>query len=330
MQEHPFAVFIRILGRGKKGSRSLTQTEAREAMRMVLAGEVEKEQLGAFLMLIRVKEESPEELAGFVQAARDSLPSSQTRVSVTIDWPCYAGKRRHLPWFILAALLLAGQGKRILMHGIRGNKDDRVYAEDAIRALGLPVCGHLDEAAEQLDLCQFAFIPLQVLSSPLQKIIELRQLLGLRSPVNTLLRMLNPLAAPYTVQGIFHPGYLQIHQAAGKLLEQPHMIVFRGEGGEGERNPDASCQVLSLHQGEEEACDWQPFFERRHSRPEQLDVDCLASLWRGQHDDEYGRAAVIATTALILRLLQPGKDILTAESEAKVLWQQRDTGILSG
>jgi anthranilate phosphoribosyltransferase len=49
--EHPFAEFIRILGKGKNGSRPLTQDEAYQAMRMILAGEVEEIQLGAFLML---------------------------------------------------------------------------------------------------------------------------------------------------------------------------------------------------------------------------------------------------------------------------------------
>ena len=49
--QHPFAPFVRILGRGKQGSRSLTQDEAYQAMSMIVAGEVEPLQLGAFLML---------------------------------------------------------------------------------------------------------------------------------------------------------------------------------------------------------------------------------------------------------------------------------------
>jgi anthranilate phosphoribosyltransferase len=63
---HPFARFIAILGRGRNLSRALTVEEAEEAMSMILAGEVLPEQLGAFLMLLRMKEESASELAGFV------------------------------------------------------------------------------------------------------------------------------------------------------------------------------------------------------------------------------------------------------------------------
>ena len=69
-QEHPFAPYLRILGKGKTGTRSLTQDEARIAFEMILSGDTEPLQIGAFLMLLRVKEETAEELAGFVQACR--------------------------------------------------------------------------------------------------------------------------------------------------------------------------------------------------------------------------------------------------------------------
>ncbi|KWV84667.1 hypothetical protein PFLmoz3_05705 [Pseudomonas fluorescens] len=57
-QEHPFAQFVRILGKGKRGARNLTREEAREAMGMLLDEKVEDTQLGAFLMLLRHKEEA--------------------------------------------------------------------------------------------------------------------------------------------------------------------------------------------------------------------------------------------------------------------------------
>ena len=51
--EHPFAQYIQMLGKGRKGSRDLTQHEAQQALEMILAGKVEPVQLGAFLMLMR-------------------------------------------------------------------------------------------------------------------------------------------------------------------------------------------------------------------------------------------------------------------------------------
>ena len=94
--EHPFAQFVRILGKGKRGARGLTREEAREAMGMLLDDKVEDTQLGAFLMLLRHKEESAEELAGFTEAIRSRLAAPGIRVD--LDWPSYAGKKRHLPW----------------------------------------------------------------------------------------------------------------------------------------------------------------------------------------------------------------------------------------
>ncbi len=325
MHEHPFAPYIRILGRGKKGARSLTREEAREAMTMILAGEVSDVQLGAFLMLIRVKEESPEELAGFVEAARHSLSREGLLPRADIDWPCYAGKRRHLPWYLLAARLLAQNGHRIVLHGVRGNKDDRLYAEDAARACGLPVCGDFDDVGRELDDQGLAFVPLEVVSPQLKAILDLRRFFGLRSPINTLLRMLNPFSAPYMLQGIFHPGYLTIHQAAGHLLEQPHMVVFRGEGGEAERNPDAPCRVHELHEGETRETDWPALFERRHGRPGRLDASRLDAVWRGEVDDEYARGAITGTVALVLRLLDPACSPADAIDEAGRLWRERST-----
>ncbi|MEB2632061.1 hypothetical protein SOP94_27110, partial [Peribacillus frigoritolerans] len=113
--EHPFAQFVRILGKGKRGARDLTRGEAREAMGMVLDDQVEDTQLGAFLMLLRHKEESAEEMAGFTEALRARLQAPA--LNVDLDWPTYAGKKRHLPWYLLAAKCLAQNGVRIFMHG---------------------------------------------------------------------------------------------------------------------------------------------------------------------------------------------------------------------
>src|SRR3546814_14228510 len=81
---------------------------------MLLDGKVEDAQLGAFLMLLRHKEESPDELAGFTQAVRERVQAPT--IPVDIDWPTYAGKKRHLPWYLLAAKCLAANGIRILLH----------------------------------------------------------------------------------------------------------------------------------------------------------------------------------------------------------------------
>ena len=322
--EHTFAQYVRILGRGKKGSRSLTKDEAFAAMQMILNGEVEDVQLGAFLMLLRVKEESPEELAGFVSAARASLPTPNSPIDIDLDWSSYAGKRRHLPWFILAALMLAENNTKILMHGTAGRRDNRIYTPDVMALFGITNCPSLDEASNQIASQNIAFISLEHFSPELKQIMELRSLLGLRSPINTLLRILNPLGAPHLMQGTFHPGYRPIHQQAAIHLEQAHLAVFKGEGGECERNPDGDCEVFSVHHGVASEEIWPAAFKKRHLKDETMDINRLLQVWQGEVDDEYGVAAVIGTAAIALRMMGKAESIEDATAQSQAMWEKRD------
>lgn len=228
--EHPFAQFVRIVGKGKNGARSLTYDEAYQAFKMILNNEVLDVQLGAFLMLLRVKEESVDELAGFVQATRDSLNFSPLQVD--LDWSSYAGKRKHYPWFLLAALTLAHHGYRIVMHGAAGHTLNRVYTEQVLEYLGHPICQNQDDVEQQLQQRQFAYMPLEVISPVLSELISLRNVMGLRSPIHTLARLINPFNAPATLQAIFHPAYRSSHQQAAFKLGYLNSAVIKGEGGE--------------------------------------------------------------------------------------------------
>ena len=147
-EEHPFAAYVRILARGKTKSRPFTEEEAEAAMAMILADQVRPEQLGAFLMLLRFKEETPEEITGFVRGARSTIKLPGTPPLVDLDWSSYAGKRRQLPWFLLSVLLLSQNGIRIFMHGTEGHTPGRLYTSEALKALGLPIAGKLRVAIQ--------------------------------------------------------------------------------------------------------------------------------------------------------------------------------------
>ncbi len=321
--EHPFAEYIRILGKGKKGSRPLTQDEAYAAMKMIIEDQVQPIQLGAFLMLMRVKEETPEELAGFVQAARESFDAARSAVNVDLDWSSYAGKRRHLPWFILSALLLAENGISVLMHGASGHTANRIYTRDVLEHMGLPSATSMQHAAEQISQSRFSYLPLENFSPKLHQIIELRPLMGLRSPVHTLVRMLNPFNCKHSIQGIFHPGYRPVHQQAALLLQQANMAVLKGDGGEAERNPDAPCLVQCVSDGRLNDEQWPAMFDRRHIKPDRLDPDELTALWSGATQNDYAEAAVIGTAAIALKLLGKVTTQQQAESLAQQYWLSR-------
>ena len=301
--EHVFAQYIRIIGKGKKGSRPLTQAEAYEAMRLILADEVQPVQLGAFLMLMRVKEESPEELAGFVLAARESAKLSEDHNLVDLDWSSYAGKRRQLPWFLLSALLLADKGINVFMHGAGGHTAGRLYTQDMLKYLSISAANSVTEAKQQLKDNHFSYLSLEHFCPKLHEIIELRPLLGLRSPVHTLVRLINPFNATHSIQGIFHPGYRPVHQEAAALLQQPHAAVLKGEGGETERNPDIDCLVQSVHNGELSDENWPAIFKRRHVKDEKMDPRQLSLIWQGEDQDEYAKQSILGTAAIALKLL---------------------------
>ncbi|MFZ5755650.1 MAG: glycosyl transferase family protein [Pseudomonadota bacterium] len=328
--EHAFAPYVRILGKGRKGSRSLDEAEAFAAMGMILRGEVLDVQLGAFLMLLRVKEETGEEIAGFVRAARDTMSAERKAMRADIDWASYAGKKNHLPWYLLSAQLLAKNGVRVLMHGAGGHTLNRVYSEQALDVLGIGTATSFADAALRLDRDRFAYLPLAVMSPRLAEIIELRNVLGLRSPVHTLARLLNPADAPCVFHGIFHPSYRPIHQEASLLLGYRNLAVLKGEAGETERRPDAITAVLRAvidadnPQGRLFTEEWPALFDGRQAKEESLDLSVLPRLWRGELEHTYGEAAITGTAAMALQLSGRVATPSGAQALAVQWWQARD------
>ncbi|SFQ10968.1 glycosyl transferase family protein [Pseudomonas borbori] len=320
--EHPFAQFVRILGKGKRGARNLSREEAREAMGMLLDGKAEDTQLGAFLMLLRHKEESAEEMAGFAEAVRERLQAPA--IALDLDWPSYAGKKRHLPWFLLAAKALANSGVRILLHGGGAHTAGRLYSEQVIGLLQIPLCRNWSEVERALQEQHLAFIPLGDWMPQLQRMIDLRNILGLRSPIHSLTRILNPLAARCGLQSIFHPGYQAVHREASQLLGDT-VLVIKGEGGEMEINPDATSHLYGTVNGENWDEDWPPLSAQRHVKPESLHPEHLQAFWRGEVEDAYGRLAVLSSMAVALRGLGIPRE--EAFEQAQQRWDARNISV---
>ncbi len=319
---HPFAEVIRTIGRGETLSRPLTESEAESAMAMILAGQVEPVQLGAFLLLLRYRKETPPELAGFVRATRQRLrqmPSAE----VDLDWPSYADRHKQLPYFVLSALLLAVNGIRVAMHGIDGAGD--ATTPKVLRALGLGPAVDTRAAEAQLRDRMLTYLPLRLICPEMQKLFDLRPILGVRSPANSLCRELNPAAAPYQLQGVFHPTYLPSHSETARLLGQPHAAIFKGGGGEIQRNPDKSGRVATVDKGTigEEIWEAMPSAERHPWREEPADPQRVAALWRGEMAAPGPEAAVIGTAAIALKLMGRSKTQAEATDTARRLWRDR-------
>ncbi|UNT60962.1 glycosyl transferase family protein [Acinetobacter towneri] len=319
--EHPFAQFIRIIGKGKTGARSLTYDEAYQAFSMILRNEVLDVQLGAFLMLLRVKEESVEELAGFVQATRDQLQFKPLQVD--LDWSSYAGKRRHYPWFLLAALTLAKHGYKVVMHGASGHTINRLYTEQALQYLDYPICQNDLDVEQRLAQRNFAYLPLDVISPILSELINLRNVMGLRSPIHTLARLINPFNAKATMQAIFHPAYRSSHQQAAFQLGYQNSAVIKGEGGEFERNPDAKTLICGIKNGALYEHELPKLTDNRSPIEEELDLAVFKAVWLDQQTHEYGEVAITETIGIALYTMGVCDDYAVAMQNAQQLWQNR-------
>ncbi len=329
-QEHPFAQYVRILGKGPRLSRPLTFEEARDGFAMVMRGEVEPVQLGAFLCLLRVKTETPEEAAGLAAAIRATIAPPAHAPRVDLDWSSYAGKTRQLPLYLLAALTLAGHGIRVFMHGSEGHTAGRVWTSEALAALGLSQSTSLEDACARLERDNFAYMTLEHLSPPLHDIMELRHMLGLRSPVHTVARLANPFGAACALSSVSHPAYAPVHQEASRLLGEARMAVFKGEGGEVERRPEKACEVLSLVDGQPVAEEWPALIGGARPHEEHLDLSRLKAIWSGAEQDETINAVIAGTMAIALRALGRAASVDEAEGMAQVLWRERNKSKVPG
>jgi anthranilate phosphoribosyltransferase len=323
--EAAFARFVATLGRGPGRSRALTRDEAREAFTMVLNGEADPHQVGAFMMLLRFRGEDAEEIAGMVEAGRTAAGVSGSGLQADLDWPSYgAGRTRGAPWFLLAALALARSGIRVLMHGSNDFSAGMTVAQ-GLASLGLTPSADVGAAACALRGERFAYLPLARMAPGIDSLLGLRRLFGLRSPVNTVARLLNPAEAPAGVDGVFHPPYIEVHLGVAERLGRQRLLVLKGGGGEAERVPlkPASAALWDRARGRSElvldaVAGLGPAAPRREDTP-----DLFAAVWRGDVAPPVIIATVHATIALGLLALGRAGTAREAEELARTIWCER-------
>ncbi|MEM1129852.1 MAG: glycosyl transferase family protein [Pseudomonadota bacterium] len=322
------AHLVRILGRGPGRARSLTEAEASEAMGLILAGNAAPEAVGALFMLMRYRGESPGEIAGFVRAMREETADWAT-CGAALDWPSYAaGRSRGAPYFVLSARLIAAAGYPVLLHGWNGANQGPSATRPALASVGIPTAATPKAARAALATQAIVYVPLEDLSPRLFDLIRLRDVLGLRSPVNTCLRSLNPSRAPAAVQGVFHPVFRGLQQQAASLLGDTDQMVLKGGGGEFERNPAKPIQLFGLKDGVDFR-DMAPALRSEHRRlaADAAKTGDLAALWSGRVDDTFAVDTVTGTAALALIALGAEQDHAAAQSRAEALWADRNPAV---
>jgi len=306
------APYVQIVARGQGRARPLTQDEAFAAMQLMLSGDAAPEAIGALLMVLRIRGETPAEIAGFTAALRDKYPLSH---QVDLDWPSYAaGRTRGAPLFLLAAKLVASACYQVALHGWNSHQKTGASVRDVLVDLDIPIG---DQTAP------ISYFPVEDHAPAAFDLLRLRDVFGLRSCINTVLRMWNPANAGTMVQGVFHPSYRGLQAQAAELINQPNLTVIKGGGGEFERNPAKGIQVFGLRNGVHFHEDGRPLcLETRKLHEPDAPID-IVGLWHGTVIDEFAATTVIGTAALALWSLGAKENLKAAEALAANLWLQR-------
>lgn len=302
------APFVRIVAQGKGRARPLTQEEAARAMTVILSGNAASEAIGALLMVLRLRGETDGEIAGFTDALRTALAQLPP---VDLDWPCYAaGRTRGAPLFALSAKLVTQAGYTVALHGWNSHQSTSANLRGVLHALKLEGDG-------------LSYLPLETINPVAFELLKLRDAFGLRSCINTVLRMWNPTGAGASVQGVFHPSYRGLQSRAAALLGDQNLTVIKGGGGEFERHPAKETAIFGLRHGVElnELVPADTTNTRRLHEPDHP-VDVVA-LWHGTQHDPFAKATIIGTAALALWTLDAAATVSEARVLATNLWQDR-------
>lgn len=259
---------IREVGRGTRGARDLDAATAEKLMGAMLDRQVPDMELGALLLSMRIKGESPQELAGFhaamqARTARLDLPAGPRCVLL----PSFNGARKTANLMPLVALLLARERVPVLIFG-RHDFDSRISPFALLDALGLPTADSLQQAQTQLAAQRLAVLPLQALNPGLDALMALRPRLGVRNSGHSLAKLLDPGPGRCVrVVAVTHPEYLDsmstllptISLASPSLLmracegeafahprRRPHLVGFTGGQAQPLHDPEAPEEDVLL------------------------------------------------------------------------------------
>jgi len=147
--------------------------------------------------------------------------------------------------------------------------------------------------------------------------------MGLRSPIHTLARLINPFNAKATLQAIFHPAYRSSHQQTASRLGYQNSAVIKGEGGEFERNPDARTLICGIKNSELYEYELPKLTQERSLAEEELNLEKFKAVWEGKQTHVYGETAVTETMGIALYTMSVCSTYDEAMLKAKELWAKR-------
>ena len=194
---------------------------------------------------MRIKGETPEEMAGFLDAAHQRLQKLPDNGGTTVVLPSYNGARKLPVLTPLLALLLAREGLPVLIHGT-ATEERRVSSEAVLAALGITP----QDPGKRLAVGAAAFVSTQRLCPGLKRLLDVRRAVGLRNPAHSLVKLMNPCAgSALIVSSYTHPEYA-VSMASTFALTGAHALLLRGTEGEPVADARRTPQMDAFRAGE--------------------------------------------------------------------------------
>lgn len=250
----PAAHFIKEIGRGVKGARSMSREDAGALYGAMLDGRVSDLELGAILLAMRIKGESVDEIAGFMDAAEHSftpLPSPPGAYAPVLI-PSYNGARKLANLTPLLALLLAREGMPVLIHGVRQDPG-RVTTAEILAEMGVGPTGSTADMLDAFARRKPCFMPIETLAPRLSHQLSLRRILGVRNSTHTLVKILQPFEGPaLRLVSYTHPEYLTMltgYFRNAAPAARGDAFLMRGTEGETVANANRAQQIDWFHAG---------------------------------------------------------------------------------
>jgi anthranilate phosphoribosyltransferase len=242
---------------------TLTRDQARTLLNLILAGDATDIELAALLGALAARGETPEELAGFVDAMRAAatpLPLSDAERSSLVDTCGTGGDASGTFNISTAAALVAAAASPNIMVAKHGNRavTSTSGSADVLEALGVPIDLSPADAAAALRAHRFAYLHAPTLHPAMKAVMPLRRALGVRTAFNLLGPLTNPAGARAQVMGVYAADRVPLIAETMLLLDTRHALVVHGtsEAAQDETNRgldeisiSGPTQIAEVHNG---------------------------------------------------------------------------------
>jgi anthranilate phosphoribosyltransferase len=228
----------------------LTRAEAREVMGEIMAGEATPAQISGFLVALRAKGETAEEIAGCAEAMREVVVAVQPSREDVVDVVGTGGDRaRTFNISTTAAIVAASANAAVAKHGNRAVSSLSGSA-DVLEALGFVLEQPPARIAESIDTLGFGFMFAPLHHPAMRHAAPVRRELGTRTIFNVLGPLTNPAGARAGVFGVYSADVAQTVADALAVLDSRRAFVVHGFGGVDELSPAGPNLVYEVQDGE--------------------------------------------------------------------------------